>query len=113
MRAALLLVSCLVIVSVADAAINWQPGNWALGCYFPGNDLATQKSTGPECGGRCAQTAGNSSLVTSSSLASDCLRRFKGPLIICTLLWPILDSPCPICYLFDVTFFIFQNESFF
>jgi len=63
MRAALLLVSCLVIVSVADAAISWQPGNWALGCYFPGNDLVTQQSTGPECGGRCAQTAGNS-LVT-------------------------------------------------
>jgi len=71
MRAALLLISCLVIVSMADAAINWQPGNWALNCYFPGNDFANQQTSGSECGGRCAQTSGNR-LKTASSLASDC-----------------------------------------
>ena len=68
MKAALLLVSCLVIVSMADAAINWQPGNWALNCHFHGGDFLRQSTSGPECGGRCAQTAGNWPLIFNARL---------------------------------------------
>jgi hypothetical protein len=35
---------------------NWQPGGWALACDFKGNDLTNAKTSGAECGARCAST---------------------------------------------------------
>ena len=43
---------------MSEQAINWQIGDWALGCDFRGNDLANQLTTGENCGSLCAATTG-------------------------------------------------------
>ena len=39
-------------------SINWQPGSWAFGCDFSGQDLSNVRVTGSQCGGTCASTSG-------------------------------------------------------
>ncbi|CAF0916089.1 unnamed protein product [Brachionus calyciflorus] len=46
---------CGVVRSKVDDKIDWK-GNWAHACDFKDNDLKNEKSSGEECGGRCAQT---------------------------------------------------------
>jgi hypothetical protein len=36
--------------------IDWQPGNWALNCDFPGNDFAQEGGAGELCSTMCANT---------------------------------------------------------
>ncbi len=48
----------ILIIPSLNAQINWQPGGWALACDFKGNDLTNAKTSGAECGARCASTQG-------------------------------------------------------
>src|SRR5208337_3850978 len=36
--------------------VNWSGRNWAMGCDFPGNDLANVRISGEKCSGDCANT---------------------------------------------------------
>ena len=38
--------------------INWQTGDWALGCDFRGGDIGNAQIQGKDCGGRCSTTSG-------------------------------------------------------
>jgi len=38
--------------------INWQPGNWAMGCDFPGNDMSNAQIRGEDCSNKCRSTGG-------------------------------------------------------
>ena len=54
------------------AAINWQPGDWALGCDFRGNDLTNALTKGEDCGGRCAATSGCTHFTWTTHLGGTC-----------------------------------------
>ena len=45
-----------VCVSMARAEIQGQPGPWAMGCKFVGNDLSHVKVRGEECFATCQNT---------------------------------------------------------
>lgn len=40
----------------SQAAIIWQPENWAFGCDFVNRDLTNVKVKGEECGPTCVRT---------------------------------------------------------
>ncbi|RNA25669.1 fibroblast growth factor receptor-like [Brachionus plicatilis] len=67
---------CGVVRSEADAKIDWK-GNWALACDFKDNDLKNEKSTGEECGGRCAQTASCTHFTWTSFNGGTCWMKSK------------------------------------
>ncbi|UJR38791.1 hypothetical protein I4U23_031456 [Adineta vaga] len=46
-----------IIFAVANANINWNGNDWALGCDFRGNDLLNVRSPPELCGGKCSSTA--------------------------------------------------------
>lgn len=54
--------SCFLIFLLSvvhiNAQINWQNGDWAMGCDFKGNDLTKALTKGDMCSTKCRQTAG-------------------------------------------------------
>ncbi|KAJ3321151.1 hypothetical protein HDV06_004604 [Boothiomyces sp. JEL0866] len=51
----------LATIITSSAAINWnrdQNGDWASDCDFPGNDISSQNTAGPDCSAYCRSVSG-------------------------------------------------------
>jgi hypothetical protein len=68
-----IIASILLLQAVAHvASVNWQFGNWAFACDFPGNDLSNKIVPGEQCGGLCASTGGCTHFTWTSYNGGTC-----------------------------------------
>ena len=52
-----IIITLLTLIGLSNAQIQWN-GNWAMGCDFVGNDLASAKTRGEDCSSKCQATSG-------------------------------------------------------
>jgi PAN domain len=59
--------------------VAWKGKDWALGCYFIGNDLQNIKSLHDDCSGKCAITSGCSHYTWTPESGGICSMK-QGPI---------------------------------
>jgi hypothetical protein len=63
---------CGVIEETEERGIDWQDGDWAMGCDFPGNDLTSVQIPGERCSAACVGKPGCTHYHWSSSNGGTC-----------------------------------------